>query len=264
MTRGIQKLMDELQTRRSVVVFSPHQDDETLGCGGTIIQLRRHEIDVKIVFMTDGSQSHAQLMPPDELVPLRYQEAKAACEVLGVSPDAVTFLGMADGGMTRNLETATEKAEAVLREIQPGAVCVPYSNDVTPDHVATNHAVWSALNNIGQPMPVFEYPVWFWHHWPRTYERMRPKRTTLNYLTNTLRTGFGLTSPFLFRVRVDIRDVLDQKRQALEQHRSQVTRLQPDPSWGILSDVSNGRFLDCFFGDYEVFRRRKYGGPHDR
>jgi LmbE family N-acetylglucosaminyl deacetylase len=41
-----------------VVVFSPHPDDETLGCGSTIIKKKRLGADVTIVFMTDGSKSH--------------------------------------------------------------------------------------------------------------------------------------------------------------------------------------------------------------
>jgi hypothetical protein len=34
---------------RSSIIFSPHQDDETLGCGGTIIRKKRVGADVKIV-----------------------------------------------------------------------------------------------------------------------------------------------------------------------------------------------------------------------
>ena len=43
---------------RAAMVFAPHPDDETLGCGGTVVKLRRAGVDVHIVFMTDGRHSH--------------------------------------------------------------------------------------------------------------------------------------------------------------------------------------------------------------
>src|SRR5207248_577693 len=40
---------------RSAIVFAPHQDDEVLGCGGTIVRKLRAGADVTVVFLTDGS-----------------------------------------------------------------------------------------------------------------------------------------------------------------------------------------------------------------
>ncbi len=51
----------EIPTRelaRSALVFSPHPDDECLGCGGTIIRKKQAGSTVKIVHLTDGSRSH--------------------------------------------------------------------------------------------------------------------------------------------------------------------------------------------------------------
>ncbi len=78
---------------RSAVVFSPHADDETLGCGGTLIKKRAAGATVKIAFMTDGRTSHGHLMPADRLIALRAQEAVAAAQVLGLAESDVCFLG---------------------------------------------------------------------------------------------------------------------------------------------------------------------------
>ena len=56
------KECDENELKRSAIFFSPHQDDETLGCGGTIIRKKRMGAEVKIVFMTDGCNSHPHLI----------------------------------------------------------------------------------------------------------------------------------------------------------------------------------------------------------
>ncbi|MEO1183999.1 MAG: PIG-L family deacetylase, partial [Cyanobacteria bacterium J06636_27] len=39
--------------KKSALVFSPHQDDETIGCGGMIALKRSQAIPVKVVFLTD-------------------------------------------------------------------------------------------------------------------------------------------------------------------------------------------------------------------
>src|SRR5436309_3019289 len=77
---------------RPALVFAPHQDDEALGCGGTILRKRHSGADVYIAFITDGSQSHARLMDPDKLSALRTEEAIDAAEVLGVDKSRVHFL----------------------------------------------------------------------------------------------------------------------------------------------------------------------------
>ncbi len=81
----------------SAVVFAPHPDDETLGCGGMILQKNQVGARVRIVFMTDGSQSHARFLAPAELARLRQEEARAAGKALGVDEDDLFFLGFPDG-----------------------------------------------------------------------------------------------------------------------------------------------------------------------
>lgn len=74
----------ECDLKRDALVFSPHFDDETLGCGGTIIKKKKAGADVKIVFMTDGSKSHKDLIPQDKLMEIRKSEAFAASQSLGL------------------------------------------------------------------------------------------------------------------------------------------------------------------------------------
>jgi LmbE family N-acetylglucosaminyl deacetylase len=45
---------DTSLTEKSILVFAPHPDDETLGCGGTIANRVREGHEVEIFFMTDG------------------------------------------------------------------------------------------------------------------------------------------------------------------------------------------------------------------
>jgi LmbE family N-acetylglucosaminyl deacetylase len=239
---------------QSAVVFAPHPDDETLGCGGTILRKRQAGANVRIVFVTDGSQSHAKLMAPDELRSLRANEAVAAAQALGVGEKEVVLLGLPDGRLGEHEAEGIEKVTEVLWHDPPAAVFVPYHQDGPPDHLATTRIVLAALRACGHDATVYEYPVWFWYHWPWAPLEGRG-RALLRELRESAKRGRSLVRDFRCSVRVG--DVLERKRAALAQHRSQVERFQPDPSWLTLGDIAGGEFLECFFQEREIFHRHR-------
>jgi hypothetical protein len=55
---------------RRAVVFSPHPDDESLGCGGTILRKKQAGATVKLVHVSDGGAS-TTLIPREELTAMR-------------------------------------------------------------------------------------------------------------------------------------------------------------------------------------------------
>jgi LmbE family N-acetylglucosaminyl deacetylase len=153
--------------RRPAVVFSPHFDDETLGCGGTIIKKKMAGADVKIVFMTDGSKSHRHLIAEDELKTIRTNEALAVSRLLGLQNGEVIFLGFEETKLNEYADSAAKKVTEVLFRTQPSEVFIPYHKEPllwSEDHLSTNRIVVSALQMFGRKMVVYEYPIWFWHH----------------------------------------------------------------------------------------------------
>jgi LmbE family N-acetylglucosaminyl deacetylase len=246
--------LDAAALRRSAIVFAPHQDDETLGCGGTIIRKRRAGAEVWVVFLTDGSGSHRHLMAEEELRTLREQEAAAAARLLEVEADHVIFLRFKDGQLTQQQSAAVLAVTQVLEHLEPEALFIPYRREAPADHAATYAIVQAALARTGRNgIEVYEYPVWFWQHWPWMRVPLRRRREALGALARSLRANWALLHEF--RCGVDIQDVLMLKQTALDAHRSQMTRLQPDQRWLTLGDVSDGEFLDCFFQAREIFRR---------
>ncbi|MCC6416640.1 MAG: PIG-L family deacetylase [Gemmataceae bacterium] len=245
-----QREWSEADLARPSVVFAPHPDDEALGCGGTIIRKRRAGAPVHLVFMTDGSQSHAHLMPPEQLSALRREEARAAARTLGVAPEDVAFLDYPDGKLTDCLAAGTARVAEILRHKRPAQVFATYHRDPPPDHRATTRIVLEALKHAGSQATVCEYPIWFWDHWPWT-----PLRGGLRERWRTLQEGRYDARQLRRECQswVRISDVLDQKRAALEQHRSQMRRLIDDPRWLTLPDAGGGDWLKCFFGDREIF-----------
>ncbi len=240
---------------RSTLVIAPHQDDETLGCGGTIIRKRQAGAQVRIVFVSDGRRSHAHLMKPDELCAIRRQEAIAAARILGVAAENVSFLDFREGELSLHRRAIRDRLERTMRAHRPADVFVPYRADGHQDHEVTQQEALAALRSSNLNATVYEYPLWIWAHWPWISLPISITRECREAVTGAIRGRLGLRLLTEFRSAVDVRAVLQQKREALLAYRSQMTRLVPDEAWKILPDVSGGEFLDCHFRDHELFRR---------
>lgn len=234
------------------VVFAPHPDDETLGCGGTIIRKLAKGAKVEVVFFTDGSRSH-DLLPADELARLRRAEALNACRMLGIEEARLHFLGLEDGQLAEQEEKALALVGAILGGSEVRQVFVTHRNEPSPDHAAANRIVRKAARDTGRPMAVWEYPIWYWDRWP--WIRL-DNGSWRHPWAVTKAVGHGLPSlilPARFNCAIDVGEQLETKRAALAQHRTQMTRYNGDPSWRILGDVAGGRFLDLLLQPDELF-----------
>lgn len=247
---------------RRALVFAPHPDDETLGCGGTILRKRAAGANVGIVFMTDGRTSHRKLIPEDQLVGLRAKEALAASLALDVDEDHVTLLNYPDGQLDQHREDAQRRVATLLREHHPREVYVPCREEPPRDHWVTREIVLAAMRDVGDPTTVLEYPIWFWHHWPWVSVTRSTKNERGSILKNTVNERFGLRLRRAFNYAVAIESELQRKRAALEKHVTQMSKVDGIEQWLTLEDVADGEWLACFFQGAEPFRRYEFD-PHE-
>jgi len=154
---------------KSVMVFSPHQDDETLGCGGTIALKREHGIPVTVVFLTDGGQGFVDLDAHSQgkIIQTRKQEAVTALEVLGVKESSIYFLDKPDGKLQflarEERQNTIQQVTELLKTHQPGEVYVPHRRDCHKDHEATYEIVKEAIARAKIESELLQYPIWlFW------------------------------------------------------------------------------------------------------
>ncbi len=155
-------------SQKSAMVFSPHQDDETFGCGGMIALKREYGIPVVVVFLTDG-QGSGGLEPnsPNKIIQIRQQEAVTALNILGVETSEIYFLEKPDGTLCdlKNAEKQQAIAQIVqlLNQYQPEEVYVPHYKDCHRDHEATYKLIKSAISQIEFTVELIQYPIWlFW------------------------------------------------------------------------------------------------------
>src|ERR1041385_7549008 len=75
----------ENYTNKTVLVFTPHPDDDTFAVGGTLALLARNKNRVVVVIYTnDNKGSYDQDMTSERLARIRKAEEEASCAVLGI------------------------------------------------------------------------------------------------------------------------------------------------------------------------------------
>lgn len=225
-----------LNSQKSVMVFAPHQDDETLGCGGMLSLKNEQGLATSVVFITDGQGSHPHhaRITPDQLKVIRKQEAIAALTVLSVAQKNIHFLDLIDGKLPalspEEFNLAVERIRQLLLDFQPEEVYVTYRQDRNTDHEVTYALVEAAISASQLEIDLLQYPIW---------SRWRPWE-------------FDFNSPELKNAyRLPIRRVLKRKRLALEEHRSQCFPLPPDAESSLPP-----YFLNLFLTPSEIFFKR--------
>lgn len=115
---------------RKVLFVAPHPDDETLGCGGTILRHKAEGDDVCWLIVTDISE---EMGFSSEKVSLRDKEIKTVAGLY--SFDSLYNLGFPTTRLDGlSMSELIESIGSIFRQIQPEIVYLPYRGDVHTDH----------------------------------------------------------------------------------------------------------------------------------
>jgi LmbE family N-acetylglucosaminyl deacetylase len=140
-----------------ILAISPHPDDESIGCGGT---LRKHVLqgdEVHALFLTSG-EAGGHGRSAAETRELREREAEAACEILGLH--RIEFWRERDGKLCASARTV-DRLFAKLVELRPALLYVTHNREEHPDHRAACRIVERAVAMLnGVRIGVRMYEVW--------------------------------------------------------------------------------------------------------
>lgn len=144
----------------TVLVFAPHPDDAEIAMGATIASLIANGTSVAIVDLTNGEPT------PYGSPEIRAKETAAASTVLGVTNRRM--LGLTNRELVDSVENRQLLA-AVIREIKPRVLFVPYWEDTHPDHVAASSLCEAARfysKFVHSPIPGHpHYPTKVFHYY---------------------------------------------------------------------------------------------------
>jgi len=215
------------------IVISPHPDDESLGCGGTIAALAKAGKKVDIIFVSDGSMSHpnSQKYTAPLLMQLREREGLAAVNILGIPATQCYFMRLKDGAVpaieAAGFAEAVSTMAKLLKKVQPQTIILPWKNDPHRDHKASWQITVAAIILAGLQVKLLHYLVWFWERGDTDHELLKSDLC-----------------------KIDISSVVESKQAAIKAHSSQLTNLIDDDTDGF---ILSPEVLDHFNGPFELF-----------
>ncbi len=220
---------------KTVLIISPHPDDDIIGCGGALAYLSGHQNHVIVVFLTSGEVGTQDAsLKPEQLKSIRMKEAAAAYRSLNIPDTELIWLGYPDDGLDfapleqvriRLVEIIRKRHPDIVFALDPGATYFRYHYH---DHRVAAIVSTDAISTAGFPLK---------------YPQSGP--------------GFKVPNVYYFytaepNVKMDVSEVLDRKVAALAAHRSQFPPAQdhyqehgPSPERPVL----------------EAFIARYTGGP---
>lgn len=145
----------DLGRARRVLVFAPHPDDESLGCGGTLARLAASpDCTVKVVLVTDGSGG-GQLPAGTDLV--RQQEFRDALATLGIHD--TEFLGAPDGTFAPTAQLR-DRVCRMLETFRPNWVFLPSPLDYHRDHARLALFIAHLCHRAATLESLLFYEIW--------------------------------------------------------------------------------------------------------
>jgi len=181
-----------------IIVIAPHPDDETLGCGGTLLKHKYQGDEVNWMILTNISQVEGW---SQEQVHNRQLEIDNVAKTYGFN--SVEKLDFPTTQLdTIPMSNLIGKISKFISKIEPHTIYLNFHNDVHTDHQMAFQAVMSCTKN-------FRYPF---------------IRRILMYETLS-ETEFAPTltgHEFKPNVFVDITDFLDKKIEIMKIYKSEV------------------------------------------
>jgi LmbE family N-acetylglucosaminyl deacetylase len=217
---------------KTVLVFTPHPDDDVFGAGGTIALLNHNDNKVFIVIYTnDDKGSYDPEMNSQRLARIRKAEEEVSEGLLGTSAENIQWMGYDDGMLEYAPQPKlTEEATAIIRRIRPDVLMSVDPGEWYERWHKTDHRM-AAFNTLDAVRAAE-----FWLYFPnqRLQQGLQPYKVPLMY--------FFYPSPQEANYWVNIDSVMDLKVEAALRQVSQfepaVNKYRPDWEPGDLERAS--------------------------
>lgn len=223
-------------SKRLAAVFA-HPDDDTFACAGSVA-LHAHEQGLRFALVHVTSGEHGMISDPslaerENLREVREEEDRRSWIALGRAPDRHELLRYPDGGVEDvPFEALVDRIAAILREERPDVVITFGPEGVTghADHITVGRATTEAFHRCRAAGT---------GGFRRLLHTSLPNSTLERFSAALVARGqepIDPTQPFQPRgvpdetigVEVDCSDVVDRKRAAIAEHRTQANDIPED------------------------------------
>ena len=116
----------------NILVIAPHPDDETLGCGGSILKHKYNKDKVHFLLITNAYLTNIKKKPANSY----FKQIDRVCNYYKF--DSVNKLNFEAGELDQIPEKIfIEKLSNIFRKIKPNKLYLPFSGDIHSDHRKT-------------------------------------------------------------------------------------------------------------------------------
>lgn len=130
----------------NVLIIAVHPDDESLGCGGTLL---RHKSEGDNIFWCIVTAMTPEGGYTPEAIKKRGGEIKAVSRFFGSEPFSLGFPAATLDSLSKS-DLVTE-ISSVIQRIKPACVYLPFMGDVHSDHRVCFDAAWSCCKGFRAP-----------------------------------------------------------------------------------------------------------------
>lgn len=198
----------------NILAIGAHPDDLEISCAGTLVKMKQAGHEVVLCHASSGDKGHYEIRA-EELIRIRQGEAQQAGELIGCP---VITLGLKDGEIFSESDSARNAFVDLIRSVQPDMVITHAPNDYMPDHVAVSKLVFDTTFTATLPAFSDRYPI-------------AKKVPALFYMDNLTGIDFQPT------IYVDVTDTFGTKLDMLRKHQSQLVWLKDHDNVDIVDFV---------------------------
>ncbi|MEY4167541.1 MAG: hypothetical protein RIR52_1365, partial [Acidobacteriota bacterium] len=218
---------------RTVMVFTPHPDDDLFGAGGTLALLARNGNRILIVIYTNDNKGSFDLeMTSERLARIRKAEEESAMGLLGIPKENIFWMGYEDG----ELEYAEPKmlcgrAAKYIRQFRPDVVFSIDPGEWYDRWHKTDHRM--AAFNTADAIRAAEFHLYYPEH--LLVDGLKPWKVPLMFFYYAESEA---------NYWVDITSLIDLKAEAVSRHVSQfepsISKYRPDWDSSTLAKFVEG------------------------
>jgi len=207
---------------KTILLFTPHPDDDTFCCAGTLALLAKRHNNIHIfIYTNDDKGSYDPEMTSERLARIRSAEEEESCRIIGIPKQNIHWLQFHDGMLEyANPKDLVEEVTKIIRTYRPDLVM---SIDPGSDYVRwhkTDHRM--AANNTIDAIRAAEWHLYFPNQ--RLHDGLEPWKVPME--------AYFYVTPKDANYWVNIDDVVDLKLAAAVAHVSQwepaVNKYRPD------------------------------------
>ena len=217
--QGLQ--LEQLQGK-TILLFTPHPDDDTFCCAGTLALLAKRQNKIHIfIYTNDDKGSYDPDMTSERLARIRKAEEEEACRIVGIPKQNIHWLQFHDGMLEyASPKDLVEEVTKIIRTYRPDVVL---SIDPGSEYVRwhkTDHRM--AANNTMDAIRAAEWHLYFPNQ--RLHDGLEPWKVPVE--------AYFYVTPQDANYWVNIDEVVDLKLRSAVAHVSQwepsVNKYRPD------------------------------------